>query len=132
MPVCQVTSYGLPSYFISSFQDNSDADEMKSDDSNDNSWETNGMKLSKKSMKTKSGTENAKTPKEKKTSLKLIQKTNEDVPKLNVHHAVESLLMKNGFKYLVKWKNCSNDENTWEHKTAIPNLVLKVNIHFFM
>ena len=41
--------------------------------------------------------------------------------------AIERLLGKNGAKYLVKWVNLSEDENTWEQKSAIPKQLLKVN-----
>ena len=45
---------------------------------------------------------------------------------------IESLVKKNGSKYLVKWENYPSDQNTWEPKTSIPKFILKVNIHFLM
>ena len=45
----------------------------------------------------------------------------------NTTKTVESLLAKNGSKYLVKWKNLSEDENTWEQKTGISKDILKVS-----
>ena len=41
---------------------------------------------------------------------------------------IELLLARNGWKYLVKWKNMSDEENTWEHWTAIPKRILNVRI----
>ena len=40
---------------------------------------------------------------------------------------IELLLARNGWKYLVKWKNLSNEENSWEHWTAIPKRILNVS-----
>eukprot|EP00090_Calanus_glacialis_P021720 TRINITY_DN33517_c0_g1_i1.p1 TRINITY_DN33517_c0_g1~~TRINITY_DN33517_c0_g1_i1.p1 ORF type:complete len:105 (+),score=22.97 TRINITY_DN33517_c0_g1_i1:39-317(+) len=37
---------------------------------------------------------------------------------------IELLLARNGWKYLVKWKNLSHDENSWEHWTDIPKQIL--------
>ena len=42
---------------------------------------------------------------------------------------IELLLSKNGSKYLVKWKNLSSDENSWEPRTAIPSRILNVRIY---
>ena len=39
---------------------------------------------------------------------------------------IELLLARNGWKYLVKWKNLPNEENSWEHWTAIPKRILNV------
>jgi hypothetical protein len=39
---------------------------------------------------------------------------------------IELLLARNGWKYLVKWKNLPNEENSWEHWTAIPKKILNV------
>ena len=43
---------------------------------------------------------------------------------------VESLLEKRGYKYLVKWKNCSEASNSWEARFALPQLIVKVK-HLF-
>jgi len=52
--------------------------------------------------------------KEKKPS-----KVQEDI------YIIESLVEKNGSKYLVKWENYSSDQNTWEPKSSIPAFILK-------
>ena len=41
---------------------------------------------------------------------------------------IELLLARNGWKYLVKWKKLSHDENSWEHWTDIPKIILNVRI----
>ena len=107
-----------------------DDDEKNFADSEDDNWEPDEKKSTKKSSKRKSdaGAAKAETPKEKKKNSQLNQKAKKCVPKQNDTRTVESLLMKNNFKYLVKWANCSDDENTWEHKTAIPKMIVKVNM----
>ena len=40
---------------------------------------------------------------------------------------VEALLEKKGSKYLVKWENYPEDQNSWEPKSSIPDYILKVN-----
>ena len=40
---------------------------------------------------------------------------------------VEALLEKKGSKYLVKWENYPEDQNSWEPKSSIPDFILKVN-----
>ena len=103
-------------------------DDMIDVDPEDDIWEPAVKKFSKKQTKKKSDTKTPKEviPKEKKKDKKCNQKS---VPTENNIKTVESLLMKNGSKYLVKWKNYSDDENTWEHKTSLPKFVLKVNIY---
>ena len=62
------------------------------------------------------------TPKRKSKKLSLEDaKPNDPNAK-----AIERLMAKNGPKYLVKWLKQSEDENTWEHKSAIPKHILKV------
>ena len=63
-------------------------------------------------------------PKPKRKSKKLSL---EDAkPKDPNAKVIERLIAKNGPKYLVKWLKKSEDENTWEHKSAIPKNILKV------
>merc|ERR1712013_555767 len=38
---------------------------------------------------------------------------------------IECLMARNNQKYLVKWENLPDDENTWEHKSSIPKNTLK-------
>ena len=47
-------------------------------------------------------------------------------PKPQKGKTIERLTAKNGLKYLVKWTNLSDDENTWEPKSAIPKYILTV------
>ena len=62
------------------------------------------------------------TPKRKSKKLSLEDAKPND-PNAKV---IERLMAKNGPKYLVKWLKQSEDENTWEHKSAIPKHILKV------
>ena len=39
---------------------------------------------------------------------------------------VESLLEKKGSKYLVKWEQYSDEWNSWEPKSGLPEFILKV------
>ena len=51
---------------------------------------------------------------------------NTNLAKKKGKEEVESLLEKRGYKYLVKWKNCSADCNSWEARFALPQTVVKV------
>ena len=53
-----------------------------------------------------------------------------DAIELKGMEKVESLLEKRGYKYLVKWKNCSEASNSWEARFALPQLIVKVK-HLF-
>ena len=39
---------------------------------------------------------------------------------------IEALLQRKGSRYLVKWEGYSEDCNSWEPKTSIPNLKVKL------
>ena len=79
------------------------------------------VKAEEKNMKT----EHKTTKYKERTSedAKLDQKEENDKEK-----TIELLLAKDGGKYLVKWKNLSNDENTWEHRTEISKRILNVRM----
>ena len=61
---------------------------------------------------------------DKKLSAKDANSVQDDENDRNI----ELLLARNGWKYLVKWKNLSHDENTWEHWIDIPKTILNVSI----
>ena len=42
-----------------------------------------------------------------------------------VTYIIESLVEKNGGKYLVKWENYPSSQNTWEPKSALPKFIVK-------
>ena len=74
------------------------------------------------SKKTPAPLKTAKKPKDPKSvkKEKKPSKVQEDI------YIIESLIEKNGSKYLVKWENYSSDQNTWEPKSSIPAFILKV------
>ena len=39
---------------------------------------------------------------------------------------IEALIEKKGSKYLVKWENYTDDQNTWEPRSSIPPFIVKV------
>jgi hypothetical protein len=41
-------------------------------------------------------------------------------------YTIEAILAKKGSTYLVKWENYPNDENSWEPRCSIPDLVIQV------
>ena len=59
----------------------------------------------------------------------------QDKPLLNVveensstsEKTIQLLLAKNGKKYLVKWKNHPETQNSWEHRSDIPTRILNVS-----
>merc|ERR1719481_1245394 len=53
------------------------------------------------------------------SSSKKKRRTNVD------EYNIESLLQKKGSKYLVKWESYSEDYNSWEPKTSIPEFILQ-------
>ena len=67
-----------------------------------------------------------KVAKPQKKSKKISLEDPAPKPKDPNTKAIERLLGKNGSKYLVKWVNLSEDENTWLQKSAIPKQLLKV------
>ena len=52
---------------------------------------------------------------------------NESAPLQEDVYNVEALMEKKGSKYLVKWENYPEDQNSWEPKSSIPDSILKVN-----
>ena len=67
-----------------------------------------------------------KTIEQKKKNKKLSLEVVTPKPKDPKEKTVERLIAKNGSKYLVKWINLPEDENTWEQKSTIPKQFLKV------
>ena len=64
-------------------------------------------------------------PKEKKKEVKPTKKILPPPVEEDVYN-IEALMEKKGSKYLVKWENFPEDQNTWEPKSSIPALILKV------
>jgi len=94
-------------------------------DADDDNWEPDATK---DVSNEKPQTNHEKVPKKVDTKGKnkqRKQKENKVGSDENNGKTIEALMMKNGSKYLIKWKNVSDDENTWEHKTSIPKNVLK-------
>ena len=50
-------------------------------------------------------------------------------PRYVTKRRIECLMARNNQKYLVKWENLLDDENTWEHKSSIPKNILKVRYY---
>ena len=65
------------------------------------------------------------TQKKKKEVNKNMEDKNETDPVEEVY-IIESLLKKNGSKFLVKWENYSDEYNSWEPKSSIPANIVKV------
>ena len=78
-------------------------------------------KASKEKSKKRTPDDNAETPRKKKKVADEDQVPEEEV------YIIESLKEKSGDKYLVKWENYSEDENTWEPRSSIPDYVLQVS-----
>ena len=77
--------------------------------------------LSKQTQKEKKSLNISKIQQKDKTkSMKTTKKVAKDV------YNIESLVKKQGSKYLVKWENFPSDQNTWEPKSSIPKFILKV------
>ena len=79
----------------------------------------------------KSQVSSSKPPfnKTKKKNMEIETKTeSKDVNDTDEVYNIESLMKKNGSKYLVKWENYSDEFNTWEPRTAIPSDILKVGM----
>ena len=55
-----------------------------------------------------------------------IKKKTTKVSKDQDIYIIESLRQKKGNKFLVKWENYPEEENTWEPRAAIPGFILKV------
>ena len=56
------------------------------------------------------------------------KKTKEEKVKKDKEYIIESLLEKDGSKFLVKWENYSNSWNSWEPIKGIPPFILEVYI----
>ena len=70
--------------------------------------------------------------KKKEEVNKNMEDKNETDPVEEVY-IIESLLKKNGSKFLVKWENYSDEYNSWEPKSSIPANIVKViskELHF--
>ena len=65
---------------------------------------------------------NTKHKRRRKLPLEDFKPKPRDVTK----RRIECLMARNNQKYLVKWENLPDDENTWEHKSSIPKTMLKV------
>jgi hypothetical protein len=65
-----------------------------------------------------------------KAGIKLHQKVNiiNPAPIKGAAYNIESLLEKKGSNYLVKWENFPESQNTWEPRSSIPTLIVKVQI----
>ena len=64
--------------------------------------------------------------KKKKEKVKSSKKGKKPAHVQEDTYIIESLIKKNGSKYLVKWENYPADQNTWEPKKSIPKFILKV------
>lgn len=53
-----------------------------------------------------------KTPEQNKSNLKRFE--------------IHSIKKRKGERFLIKWEGYSDEENTWEHRSDIPQCVLKV------
>ena len=52
-------------------------------------------------------------------------KSNKSIPEQGDLYTIESLVKKKGSKYLVKWENYSDDQNTWEPISSIPKDIIE-------
>ena len=68
--------------------------------------------------KKRTSVENAQTKPEKKNKAKKAQ---------SEEYIIESLVKKEGNKYLVKWENFPVAQSTWEPRSSIPKFILEVN-----
>ena len=69
---------------------------------------------------------------ENKTSQKIEEEVAIKKRKVNDEtedevYSIEALKEKDGDKFLVKWDNFSEDENTWEPRSSIPDYILQVS-----
>jgi len=69
------------------------------------------------------GETKAKPQKVKKKAVKPTKKSKP--PLTDDVYNIEALTEKKGSKYLVKWENFPEDQNTWEPKSSIPDYILK-------
>ena len=63
-----------------------------------------------------------------KASKKTPEQNKSNVKRFEIH----SIKKRKGERFLIKWEGYSDEENTWEHRSDIPQCVLKVirNIYF--
>ena len=57
------------------------------------------------------------------TSKKTPEQNKSNVKRFEIH----SIKKRKGERFLIKWEGYSDEENTWEHRSDIPQYVLKVN-----
>jgi len=66
-----------------------------------------------------------KTPEKKKIKEKnKVKKLKKELKEEEVY-IIESLMKKNGSRYLVKWENYSEEHNTWEPRSSIPAHIIQ-------
>merc|ERR1711892_1336055 len=75
-------------------------------------------------LKAKKELNELKAKKEKKKEVKPTKKCKPAPIEEDVYN-VEALIEKKGSKYLVKWENFAEDQNTWEPKSSIPDFILQ-------
>jgi hypothetical protein len=95
----------------------------------------NGKEKAKKNIATKEAKSNTAPKAAKKKGSKKTEKTKpkNEGDSAEVHedvYIIESLLKKNGSKFLVKWENYSEEYNTWEPKSSIPDFIVKVTCQY--
>ena len=56
-----------------------------------------------------------KTPEQNKSNVKRFE--------------INSIKRRKGDRFLIKWEGQSDEENTWEHRSSIPQYILKVHIY---
>jgi len=108
------------------------------DQPEDNTWEPAANLTDNKDLIDAFEKRTAKTdsrlPKEKnKNDAVDIKEKKETKPKKNTSkqkeseevYNIESLVKKKGNKYLVKWENYGEDQNTWEPESSIPSFILQ-------
>ena len=61
-----------------------------------------------------------------KSMGKAGHKVNDPAPIKGAVYTIESLVERKGSKYLVKWENFPESQNTWEPRMSIPPSILKV------
>ena len=59
-----------------------------------------------------------KTPEQNKSNLKRFE--------------IHSIKKRKGDRFLIQWEGYSDEENTWEHRSDIPQCVLKVTRNIFL
>jgi hypothetical protein len=91
---------------------------------------SNGIKTVEKTKKVEEATSSNGTKHVEKTKQKEVtkpKKVKDKKEEVEDVYVIESLLKKNGSKYLVKWENYSKEHNTWEPKSSIPANIVQVS-----